>query len=210
MGHPIVLNTVEKLQGPSFIPTYDALVFKLAGEAPAIPWHIDAFTDVDDAPIFNVDFYLDGSDLSNCVWGVPGSNSWPRDQIEAFLAERRDAPFDTTGAVPIVMLPGDALIHNILVLHGSAPAQSWYRRVLYYEFRSMETELRAGPHHPRYLPLKQQVLLGCLDERLSASYGHDEVPFEYRPAPEHAPAAMSSSAPDTYRYAHEDYWVSAT
>ena len=206
LGHPFILNTVEKLQGPNFIPTYDALVFKLAGEAPAIPWHRDASPErVDDAPIFNVDFYLDGSDLTNCVWGVPGSNHWPPGRVEAFLAERQRITFDRAGAVPILMEPGDALIHNILVLHGSGPAQSWFRRVLYYEFRPAETERRHGPHHPRYIPLKQRVLVSSLEERRAIPYVGDEVSYAYRPTAGFAMDVVDTGAPVTYRYPHEEY-----
>lgn len=76
LGHPFVLRTVEKLQGRNVIPTFDAMVFKLAGDAPAIPWHRDDVPErVGDRPIFNVDFYLDGSDLTNCVWGSLGRTS---------------------------------------------------------------------------------------------------------------------------------------
>ena len=55
--------------------------------------------------------------------------------------------------------PGDVLFHNVLVLHGSPPAQTKLRRVLYYEFRPGEVEREFGPHTPEYGPLKQQILI---------------------------------------------------
>jgi hypothetical protein len=63
------------------------------------------------------------------------------------------------------MHPGDVIIHNILVLHGSPAAQSHLRRVIYYEFRPAEVELAIGPHTPEYIPLKQHLLLACLRDR---------------------------------------------
>ncbi len=81
-------------------------------------------------------FYLDPSDASKCVWGIPGSNHWTVDDANADI-ERHNAggTFDTTGATPIPMQPGDDLLHDIAVLHGSPWAETKLRRVLYYEFR---------------------------------------------------------------------------
>ncbi|HEY3236899.1 MAG TPA: phytanoyl-CoA dioxygenase family protein, partial [Polyangiaceae bacterium] len=166
LGHPFVLRTVEKLQGKDFIPTWDSMVFKYEGQGAAIEWHRDAGTDcVDVKPIFNVDFYLDPSDLTNCVWGIPGSNRWDDAEALAEIRRRNSGGFDTEEAVPILMQPGDVLLHNILTLHGSPPVESKLRRVIYYEFRPIETELALGPHTPVYVPAKQAVLEACLEHR---------------------------------------------
>ena len=78
LAHPFVLRSVEALQGPDFIPTWDSMVFKLAGAGAAIAWHRDAELDQCEPgrPIFNVDVYLDASDATNCMWAIPGSNQW--------------------------------------------------------------------------------------------------------------------------------------
>src|SRR5689334_12769907 len=77
LAHPFILRSVEKLQGAEFIPTWDSMVFKLGGQGAEIAWHRDAGREhVGQAPIFNVDFYLDESDLTNCLWAIPGSNHW--------------------------------------------------------------------------------------------------------------------------------------
>ncbi len=80
LGHPFMLRTVEKLQGRNFIPTWDSMVFKNEGAGAPIWWHRDSGTgngaDPARQPIFNVDFYLDQADLSNCLWGLPGTNHW--------------------------------------------------------------------------------------------------------------------------------------
>src|SRR5690606_35037352 len=53
---------------------------------------------------------------------------------------------------------GDVVLHNILVLHGSLPghAESPLRRTVYFEYRSIEQEMRVGPHRPGYVGLKQR------------------------------------------------------
>lgn len=112
--------------------------------------------------------------------------------------------------MPILTQPGDVLFHNILTLHGSGPARSWFRRVLYYEFRAAETERRVGPHHPRYIALKQRALLGSLRTRQPLPYAAAEKPFVYRPTRGFAPVVPADEdAPTTYRFPHNEYWRTA-
>lgn len=197
LGHPFVLRSVEAIQGPSFVPTWDSMVFKLEGAGASIPWHRDQEIDyVPERPVFNVDFYLDPSDETNCLWGLPGSHRWSWDEAGAAIARLSEGGFRTEGAVPLIMRPGDVLLHDILVVHGSGPAQSGLRRVLYYEFRALETELAHGPHVPEYMPLKQAVLAACVRARAEAPYAAGERPF----------AVAAAEPPPTYRYPHEDWW----
>ncbi len=215
MGNPFILSTVEKLMGPDLIPTWDSMVLKLPGEGIIVPWHRDGGAgQVGDKPIFNVDFYLDEADEDTCVWVVPGSHLWPAEEIDAWLAAHREhdkttTDFRSSGAVPALMKPGDVLLHNILVLHGSPSNTSGkLRRVIYYEFRTAHVEDAIGPHVPAYIPLKQRLLLACLERRKSAEYiPADEVPFSYRPPPPYDVDLfdMSEDLP-TYRFAHGDFW----
>ncbi len=208
-GHPFVLRTVEKLQGRNFIPTWDSMVFKNAGAGAAIPWHRDAGTacTVEGKPIFNVDFYLDESDLSNCLWGIPGSNQWSEKEANETVARLNKDGFHTEGAVPIKMNPGDVILHNILALHGSPAALTKLRRVIYLEFRPGEVEREFGPHTLEYIPVKQKELLACLRDRANSPYSKGEKPFVYNPSADFTPPPFS---PDeqlaTYRYPHDKFW----
>lgn len=205
LAHPFVLRSVERLQGRNFIPTWDSMVFKTEGAGVSIPWHrdVDAAQPVSPVPIFNVDFYLDEADASNCLWGVPGSNRWSGAEAQEAVERLSRGGFGTDGATPLPMQPGDVLFHDVLVVHGSAPAQSALRRVLYYEFRPAEVERELGPHTPEYLPLKQRVLLACLRQRAGAAYAHGEAAYRYAPEP---PPVAPDAVLETYRYPHEDYW----
>ncbi len=211
-AHPFILRTTEKLMGPDLFPTWDAMVVKMPGRGVAAPWHRDAATDkVGDKPIFNVDFYLDEATEQNCVWVLPGTHKWPREQAEAWIKEnRRDDltvdDYKATGALPVLMHPGDVLLHDIQVLHGSPTSHAkTLRRVVYYEFRTAHVEAERGPHTPDYIPLKQTTLLGCLKTRQTGGYAlPGETPFVYNP-----PAPFDTgfhSDPPTYRYVHSDYW----
>jgi phytanoyl-CoA hydroxylase len=209
LAHPFILRSVEKLQGRNFIPTWDSMVFKNAGAGAAIAWHRDAGTSctVPEKPIFNVDFYLDEADMSNCLWGIPGSNLWSEKQAHETVERLNKGGFHTEGAVPILMNPGDVILHNILALHGSPPAMTKLRRVIYLEFRPGEVERQFGPHTLEYIPLKQKVLLACMRDRANSPYSKGEKPFVYNPSSDFAPPPVAADEQlATYRYPHGAYW----
>jgi phytanoyl-CoA hydroxylase len=216
LGHPFILRSVEMLQGRNFIPTWDSMVFKREGAGVAIPWHRDGASTLareDIAPIFNVDFYLDEADLTNCLWGILGSNRWTPEQANEVITRlNAGGEFHTEeGAVPIPMQPGDVIFHNVLALHGSPAAQSRLRRVVYYEFRPAEIETVAGPHTLEYLPLKQKLLLSCLRHRANSPYAAGEKPYTYQPtAPFDGVTLADGEELPTYRYSHGDYWRDGT
>jgi phytanoyl-CoA hydroxylase len=205
LGHPFILRTVEKLQGNNFIATWDSLVVKVPNNAASVPWHRDAavpFGCTDPRPIFNVDFYLDSADEKSCLWVIPGSNHW---DAEASQLRCSQQGFDFEGAVPVPMNPGDVILHNIQLLHGSPEGDgNALRRTIYYEFRPGEVEFEFGPHTLEYLTLKQQVLLACIERRKQAPYAQGEKPYEYRPSG--ALAVSEPKRPETYRVPHEKYW----
>jgi ectoine hydroxylase-related dioxygenase (phytanoyl-CoA dioxygenase family) len=205
LGHPFILRSVEKLQGRNFIPTWDSMVVKVPDEGVIVPWHRDAAIMegcTDTRPIFNVDFYLDPSNLKSCLWVIPGSNLWSAEQI----SERCARPgFDTSDAVPVPLEAGDVIFHNIQLAHGSPSGDgNALRRTVYYEFRPAEVELEFGPHTPEYIPLKQQVLVECIKRRARTSYAAAEQPFKYAPTGEFS-LAEPLAEPPTFRYPHAEF-----
>ncbi|GLX68592.1 phytanoyl-CoA dioxygenase family protein [Paenibacillus glycanilyticus] len=207
LGHPFILSSVEKLQGPNLIPTWDSLVVKAPNNAASVPWHRDAEVPEgcqDARPIFNVDFYLDAADEQSCLWVIPGSNHWSSSQAAERCAR---AGFDVSDAVPVPMEAGDVILHNIMLLHGSPEGEgNDLRRTVYYEFRPGEIELEFGPHTPEYFPLKQQILLDCMNRRKQSGYANEERAFEYRPTESFA--LTSHAEPASYRIKHSSYWRS--
>lgn len=206
LAHPFILRSVEKLQGPNFIPTWDSMVVKVPDEGVIVPWHRDAAlpdSPEELPPIFNVDFYLDRSDLKSCLWVIPASNHWDEQQT----GERCGKPgFDTSDAIPVPIEAGDVIFHNIQLVHGSPSGDgNAMRRTVYYEFRPAEIEAAFGPHNLEYIPLKQQVLVESLRKRAGMPYAKAENPFKYAPTGEFI-LSGEEPAPPTFRYAHEDYW----
>lgn len=204
LGHPFLLGTVEALQGPNFIPTWDSMVLKAPGAGAPVAWHRDdgagpgAVSHLRGARVFNVDVYLDPADARSCVWGIPGSNHWDVERVAQEALRRNTDGFGTETAVPIPMEAGDVLLHDVMALHGSQATSGPLRRVIYFEFRPVDLELAHGPHVPAYVPLKQQVLAAAVRRRRAMPYAEGEQPFESQFAPDHEPA--------TWRYPHHDYW----
>ncbi|MFC3801196.1 phytanoyl-CoA dioxygenase family protein [Cohnella sp. GCM10012308] len=208
LGHPFILRSVEKLQGNNFIPTWDSMVLKMPDEGIIVPWHRDAEVPAgceDPRPIFNVDFYLDSADLATCLWVIPGSNKWSKEACQARIEQDGADRFSTEDAIPVPLEAGDAIFHDITVLHGSPAGDgNPLRRTVYYEFRPGEIEWNFGPHTREYLGLKQQMLLECLDRRAAASYAQGEEPFVYKPDGEFA--LGERTALESFRYPHLKYW----
>ncbi|TDC67363.1 phytanoyl-CoA dioxygenase family protein [Micromonospora sp. KC207] len=211
-GHPRLLRAMEDLVGPNLIPTWDSMVFKTEAGAPRLPWHRDGGLYPENAVgitgagrVIDVGIYLDPAPEDNCVWCIPQSNYWDTDRANETTTRMNATEWDTTGAVPAVMNPGDVMLHNILMLHAAPAVTGKRRRVIYFEYRPAEVELDLGPHVPEYIGLKQQVLLSCLAQRRAAPEHAGEQPFEYRPA-----ASLRRweglPEPTTMRYPHEEYW----
>lgn len=206
LAHPFLVRSMQRLMGPNVTPTWDSMVFKSEGAGAIIPWHRDDefAPSLRHAPICNVDVYLDASDERNGLWAIPGSQHWTAEQSDAEVARRNAGPFDTDGAVVLPMEPGDALLHDIGLLHGSPPAASWLRRVVYFEFRSAE-DIIGRSHTAAYCTAKQRLWASLIAQRA----GLDGVePPTYAPTlPEPLGVIDPHWQPPTWRYRHDDFAV---
>ncbi len=142
LGSPEVLGVAESLCGPNFIPTYESMVFKQEGDGKEVIWHQDAIHPRNHR-IFNLDVYLDASrGEAGALLVVPKSQTARQD----FCDLTDEFGWDVPDAVVVEMEPGDVLLHDVMVAHGSpATRGAALRRTLYYEFRSAEQILNEGP-----------------------------------------------------------------
>jgi ectoine hydroxylase-related dioxygenase (phytanoyl-CoA dioxygenase family) len=143
LGCPQVLAVAESLCGPNFVPTYESMVFKAEGDGEAIPWHQDAVHPARKHRIFNLDVYLDHSKVgAGALRVIPGTQKIKQDICALTDAYGWDHPH----AIDVEMAPGDVLLHNVMVVHGSdRTLGNALRRTIYYEFRSVEEILDDGP-----------------------------------------------------------------
>ena len=142
LGSPQVLAVAESLCGPNFVPTYESMVFKMTGSGAPIHWHQDAVHPRRHR-IFNYDVYLDASRT-----GAGALKVVPRSQLKKVdVCDFDDNHgWNPPGVIEVEMEPGDVLLHDVMVVHGSEPVVGKaLRRTLYYEFRPAEEILEDGP-----------------------------------------------------------------
>jgi ectoine hydroxylase-related dioxygenase (phytanoyl-CoA dioxygenase family) len=182
LGCPQVLAVAESLCGPNFVPTYESMVFKQEGDGAAIHWHQDA-VHPRGFRIFNFDLYLDASSADGGALHVlPGTHLHRQD----ICALTEQWGWNPPGAVTVEMQPGDVLLHDVMVVHGSAEVEGKsLRRTIYYEFRAAEEILTDGPWDRAWIDRRLRLLPPGL-----ASYAQsfpDQEQFDWRISEEFRP-----------------------
>lgn len=124
-AHPQLLRVAEAINGPDFAPFNEALFIKDPGIGAAVSWHQDGVThwnsDAFDEDIHGFNFMAQvyGSTAVNGVWVVPGTHKLGKVDIRQRVADAGNERLE--GAMPIVCDPGDVVICNRQLLHGSFP-----------------------------------------------------------------------------------------
>ncbi|HYN75619.1 MAG TPA: phytanoyl-CoA dioxygenase family protein [Candidatus Limnocylindria bacterium] len=197
LGSPEVLSIAESLAGPDFVPTYESLVFKDEGDGAPITWHQDAVHPRRHR-IFNIDVYLDASlPGQGPLKVVPGSQ---RAKIDA-CAVADTYGWDVPGAVEVAMEPGDVLVHDVMVVHGSMPTEgNALRRTLYYEFRSAQQILEEGPWDRSWVDARLRLLPLALAAHAEAF--PDQAGFAWTP-PAHLRPTPAGSTAEELRIVHQ-------
>ncbi len=196
LGSPYVLGVAESLCGNNFVPTYESMVFKQAGDGEAIPWHQDA-THPRSHRIFNYDLYLDESRTGGgALRVIPGTQGQKAD----ICAVNDTYGWDHPDAIDVEMNPGDVLLHDVMVVHGSERTQGKaLRRTIYYEFRAAEEIIKDGPWDSTWIDQRMRLIpLGL--KRFSAAYP-DVAPFTWQASDEFRPQ-MSEDEAAELRVAH--------
>ena len=184
LGSPQVLAVAESLCGPNFVPTYESMVFKMTGEGAPIHWHQDA-CHPRHYRIYNYDVYLDASRS-----GAGPLRVVPRSQIQRVDVCRLDDNhgWNPPGVMEVEMDPGDVLLHDVMVVHGSEPVTGKaLRRTIYYEFRAAEEILDDGPWDRDWIDRRLRLLPLALrrhHEAFPESEQYDwRIADEFRPHP---------------------------
>jgi hypothetical protein len=175
LGSRAVLGIAESLAGPDFVPTYESMVLKAAGDGAPVPWHQDA-VHARRHRLFNVDVYLDDSRAgAGALHVIPGSQVRRTDACA--LAETYG--WALPGAIEVELEAGDVLVHDDMVVHGSPPASgNALRRTIYFEFRAAQSILEDGPWTPEWMDARLRLVPLALAER-ARWVGVDEQ-FEWR------------------------------
>ncbi|QIG39404.1 phytanoyl-CoA dioxygenase family protein [Microbacterium sp. 4R-513] len=161
LGSPEMLGIAESLAGPDFVPTYESLVFKNTGDGAPIDWHQDAVHPRNHR-IFNVDVYLDESRRgAGSLRVAPGSQKQMVDVCDLQEKYGWDAP----GVIQTELDPGDVLVHDVMLVHGSeATLANRLRRTIYYEFRPAQQIIEEGPWDVAFIEQRMRLVSLGLDE----------------------------------------------
>ncbi len=192
LAHPVLMDAVRKIIGEQFVPTYDAMVIKMAGSGVEVPWHRDGdgynkmyWDDPSSGhrfPAANFDFYLDAADqTTGGLWVVPGSNRM-RDN-ESDVLRSQGGYCEVPGAMLVKMKPGDLLVHDVMLYHGSPETvNAPLRRVIYYEYRDKRfiDALHASEWPEDWIRRRLALVQRSIDLRRAAGMA---VPFDEHPAP---------------------------
>lgn len=175
LGSPEILAIAESLAGRNFVPTYESLVFKDEGDGAAIDWHQDAVHPRTHR-IFNVDVYLDAARPGEGSLRVaPGSQKSKVDVCQLSEEYGWDAP----GVVQTQLEPGDVLVHDVMIVHGSEAVQgNRLRRTIYYEFRAAEQIMAEGPWDAEWIDKRMRLVPLGLAEHARAN--PDDPGFDWR------------------------------
>ena len=173
-AHPKLLKVAESINGKDFAPFNEALFIKEPGVGAAVSWHQDGVTHWEsenfDEEIHGFNFMAQvyGSTAVNGVWVVPGTHKVGKIDIKKIVAETGSERID--GAVPIVCNPGDVVICNRQLLHGSFPNCGFEPRVTVnfgFHKRSSVIGTQGGGIHSEAQVFDDEII-----ERRSRSIGY--------------------------------------
>ena len=192
-GHPALLAVAAAVNGDDFTPFNEALFFKAPGLGASVAWHQDGATHWDspdwDENVhgFNFMAQLYGCTAANGVWVVPGSHKAGRVDIRRKVAECGSERLPD--AVPMICAPGDVVINNRQVLHGSfANTSKDWRVTVNFGFHRRASVLgveAGGIHNARAVYDEARIrrrsrLIGyAIDARRQRF--PDETPYDYKP-----------------------------
>jgi ectoine hydroxylase-related dioxygenase (phytanoyl-CoA dioxygenase family) len=182
LGSPEALGVAESLSGPNFVPTYESMVFKQSGEGEVIRWHQDAVHPRNHR-IYNFDLYLDRSEKgAGALQVIPGSQ---KGRLDGCAFEEKYG-WDHPDMIWVEMEPGDVLLHDVMVIHGSARTHGKaLRRTIYYEFRSAEQILSEGPWDREWIDRRLRMVPLALEAHRTQY--PDKPQFDWQIDPEYRP-----------------------
>ncbi len=192
-AHPQLLRVAEAINGPDFAPFNEALFIKDPGIGAAVSWHQDGVTHWDsddfdeDIHGFNFMAQVFGSTAVNGVWVVPGTHKLGKLDISKLVADAGSERLE--GAVPLVCNPGDVVICNRQLLHGSFPNCGLEPRVTVnfgFHRRSSVLGVQGGGIHSEaqefdeaIIARRSRVLGYAIDARQQRF--SDEASYRYQP-----------------------------
>ena len=177
---PRLLQAVEALYGPDWVPFSESIVVKLPHVGAPFAWHQDGRFVTGEVPERGVNFgiYLHDSDESNgCLFVVPASHRTGRVDIAAQVAAHGAR---LPGSIPVPVAAGDLIVHSRNLVHGSFTNRSPEQRVtVYFGYHARATV--EGEFTPEQIRRRAQVVELALAARAADRRFADGTGYRYCP-----------------------------
>jgi ectoine hydroxylase-related dioxygenase (phytanoyl-CoA dioxygenase family) len=177
--HPRILDAVEDVLGPDLLCWSSNFFIKEAHDPGYVSWHQDAtYWGLSSPDVITAWVALSPATIeSGAMRMIPGSHNtqhahrdtWARDNLLS-RGQEVMVDVDAKGAVDILLQPGQASLHHVLIVHGSEPNRSADRRIG-FAIRYIPTHLHQTVPGPR----DSATLVRGIDR-----YHH----FDHEPAPD--------------------------
>jgi non-heme Fe2+,alpha-ketoglutarate-dependent halogenase len=135
---PRILDAVEDVLGPNLLCWNTSFFIKEASGPSFVSWHQDAtYWGLSSPDVMTVWVAFTPADLVNgCMMFMPGSHNRQLEHVDTFdkhnlLSRGQEiaVKVDESRGVPVILKPGQASLHHVLLAHGSAPNRSSDRRI---------------------------------------------------------------------------------
>ena len=192
-GHPELLRVAAAINGDDFVPFTEALFIKEPGIGASVAWHRDGTTHWDSPEFdegihgFNFMIQLYGCTPANGVWVVPGTHKHRTVDIKDMV--NRSGSERIEEAVPMVCKPGDVVMSNRQVVHGSFANTSPDWRVTInqgFHRRKSVLNVKGGGLHgapavydEQRVNKRSSIICKAISAR-QQKFPH-EKPYEYKP-----------------------------
>ena len=193
--HPRVLDAVEDVLGPNLLCWSTTFFIKEVNDAGFVSWHQDAtYWGLSSPDVCTVWIALTPANaISGCMKFVPGSHRQQVAHTDTFhkdnlltRGQEIAVEVDEDKAVLVELEPGQASLHHVLLVHGSAPNRSGDRRIGF--------AIRYIPTHVRQVAGERDsaTLVRGVDE-------HHHFDLEAAPDADFSPQARALHAAVTQR-----------
>jgi len=192
-GHPQLLKVAAEINGDDFAPFNESLFIKEPGIGAAVSWHQDGDTHWQSESFdegihgFNFMAQVYGSTAVNGVWVVPGTHKVGKVDIRQVIEKTGSERIPD--AVPIVCEPGDVVIANRQLVHGSFANTGFEPRITvnfgFHRRSSVLNVAGAGIHsdaqvYDETLIHKRSKLIGYGISARQQRFPN-ETPYNYKP-----------------------------
>jgi non-heme Fe2+,alpha-ketoglutarate-dependent halogenase len=188
--HPRILDSVEDVLGSDLLCWSTSFFIKEAGDAGFVSWHQDAtYWGLSSPDVMTVWVAFTPANLLNgCMKFAPGSHREQLEHRDTFdennlLSRGQEiaVKVDEQRGVDVILEPGQASLHHVLLAHGSEPNRSTDRRIGF--------AIRYIPTHVR-----QAVEVRDSATLVRGTDNHNYFDHEPRPTADCSPEALAAHA----------------